>query len=149
LLASRVQLGLQPGLLLRARAQLRSDRLTGLAVGGKSGLELHPELVDPGDDRLQVFDESRDLRAQCLVPDDAGSQAFGLLGALGSVALGTLRASPLGPQLGVEESAAAGARTLVRRGPAALDRGDEPSLQFCGLVALDRGRAVRRNRVLA
>ena len=75
------------------------------------------------EDRLQIFDDSGDHRPERVVAGDAGAQAFDLRRPLGAIALGPLDAATLGPQLGVELSPTAGTRTLVRRRPAALDRG--------------------------
>ena len=84
----------------------------------------------------RVFADRRDHRAERLVPGDAGPQTFDPLRALGALALDALDASPLGAQLRVYLSPAAGGRAFIRGGPAALNRGNESARLLGGLVAL-------------
>ena len=133
-------------LLLCAGAQLRRDALPRLTIGSQGGFELGPALADGREDRLQVFADPGDHRAERLVPGDAGPQTLDLLRALGAIALDALDASPLGPQLRVDLSPAAGGRAFIRGGPAALNRGNESARLLGGLVALNRRRPMRRDR---
>ena len=109
-------------------AQARScaaTRLPRLTVGSQGGFELGPALADGREDRLQIFADPGDHRAQRLVPGDPGPQTLDPLRALGAIALDALDARPLGSQLRVDLAAAAGARAFVGGRPPALDRGDQ------------------------
>ena len=145
-LVVRVQRILDPRLLLRAGAQTRGDVLSRFAVGGQGRLELTPAQLDRLRSLAERDDEVREHRFEPLVARDRHPELLDPGEPLGALPGGPIPSRLLGEQFAAELCPATGARTLVGRLPAPLDRHRQTSSLLGRLIALADRRTVRSDR---